>query len=88
MLSYRPGVFSAVVMGTRAARMAGGMPPRALMRSANPMVTAADGNVKVRRNASSEKVLKFMVERVTNCRTALPKMVSSPAASLNRSSYY
>lgn len=76
---YRPGVCNAAVTGRRAARIAGGIPSTMLMASANPIVVRADAGVSVRRNASSENVLKFIVESVTNCSTVPPPIANRPA---------
>lgn len=76
---YRPGACNAAVTGRRAARIAGGIPPTMLMLSANAIVARMDAGVSVRRNASSENVLKFIVESVTNCNAVPAPTASRPA---------
>ena len=63
---YRPGARNAAATDKRAARIAGGIPPIMLMPRANPIVASAEAGVRVRRKASSEKVLKFMSRVATN----------------------
>lgn len=65
-------VSNAAVTGKRAARIARGIPPVILIALANPIVVRADTGVRVRRKASSDNVLKFIVESVTNCSAVPP----------------